>query len=102
MKATLSWCNSGCRSRIQRQYKIDNHVFITVSINMGLTSPIWSIFRRKMKKQKKNITQFSYDPCEYAQNFDEGLMVNDYDDLSRSFSAHFAVPSSVFHKELIV
>ncbi|GKC22967.1 hypothetical protein Tco_1025117 [Tanacetum coccineum] len=38
-----------------------------------------------------------YDPNEYAQNFDQGLMLDNYDDLSRSFSARFAVPSTVFH-----
>lgn len=61
-----------------------------------------------MKEKKKmnvflNSKQFSYDPCEYAQNFDQGLMLNDYDDLSRSFSARFAVPSTTLHdKRLIV
>ncbi|KAF5816969.1 hypothetical protein HanXRQr2_Chr02g0047661 [Helianthus annuus] len=102
MEATLRWCSSGCQSHIRRQYKTDNHVFITVRITMGLKAPIWRILWSKMKKEKKN-THFSYDPCEYAQNFDEGLMVNDYDDLSRSFSARFAVPSTVvFDKEFIV
>ncbi|KAL7618569.1 hypothetical protein Lser_V15G01342 [Lactuca serriola] len=115
MEATVGWCNSGCRS----QYKTGQyHVFIHVSINMGLKGgPIWRILwgkikKEKMKKKKKkrkkkvhgvlNTTQFSYDPCEYAQNFDQGLMVNDFDDLSRSFSARFAVPSTVFNKGLTV
>ncbi|KAI3802696.1 hypothetical protein L1987_30837 [Smallanthus sonchifolius] len=110
MEVTVEWCNSGFRSRIRRQFKIDNHVFITVSVNIGLQTPIWRVSWRKMKKEKKkkkvkgvsNSTQFSYDPCEYAQNFDQGLMLNDHDDLSRSFSARFAVPSTVFPKGLLV
>ncbi|KAK9066084.1 hypothetical protein SSX86_015486 [Deinandra increscens subsp. villosa] len=112
MEATVSWCNSGCRSRIRRQYKIDNHVFVTVSLNTGLTAPIWRILWGKMKKEKKNnhhkkkikpvldSKQFRYDPCEYAQNFDDGLMENDYDDLSRSFSARFAVWSTPLRLEI--
>ncbi|KAJ9559502.1 hypothetical protein OSB04_004662 [Centaurea solstitialis] len=80
-------------------------MLVTVSIigiNMGLKTPIWRILWRKIKKEKKkrgngvsNSTRFGYDPFEYAQNFDRGLMVDDCDDLSRSFSARFAVPSTV-------
>ncbi|PWA56753.1 hypothetical protein CTI12_AA415720 [Artemisia annua] len=113
MEATISWCNLGCRSHIRRQFKTDNNVLITMSLDMSLNSPIWRILWRKIKKDKKtkkkknvcrvsNATQFSYDPSEYAQNFDQGLMLDDCDDLSRSFSARFAVPSMVFHHGLIV
>ncbi|KAL8260838.1 hypothetical protein R6Q59_024887 [Mikania micrantha] len=105
MEATLIWCNSGCRSTIRQQYKVDNHMFITVRIKMRLKAPIWRMVWRKMKKMKQRVPNprhFSYDPCEYARNFDEGLIVNDYDDISRSFSARFAVPSAVFEKVLSV
>ncbi|KAL4559974.1 hypothetical protein LXL04_032122 [Taraxacum kok-saghyz] len=111
MEATVACCHSGCRS----QHKTHYHVFIHVTIHMGCKGgPIWRILWRKIKKDDKkktkrknvhgvmNTTQFSYDPCEYAQNFDQGLMVNDFDDLSRSFSARFAVPSTVFNKGLVV
>ncbi|KAK9069752.1 hypothetical protein SSX86_010146 [Deinandra increscens subsp. villosa] len=104
MEVTLGWwCNSGSRSQIRQQFKIDNRVFITVSINGGLRTSIWRILWRKVKKDtKKRVNRvsssspFCYDPCEYAQNFDHGFMSNDYDDLSRSFSARFAVPTMVF------
>lgn len=40
-----------------------------------------------------------YDPLTYSQNFDDqGLMWADPDNVSRSFSARFAVPSRVFEK----
>ncbi|XVF26733.1 hypothetical protein REPUB_Repub14bG0043800 [Reevesia pubescens] len=44
----------------------------------------------------------SYDAYTYAQNFDQGLMSANPDDLSRSFSARFAVPSRVFEKSGLV
>ena len=44
----------------------------------------------------------SYDPSTYAQNFDQGLISADPDDLSRSFSARFAVPLRVFEKSGLV
>ncbi|KAK1436849.1 hypothetical protein QVD17_02633 [Tagetes erecta] len=111
MKLTFSWCSSGCWSRIWQQLMFDNHVSITISINIGSQTSIWRIVWKKIRKDKKkkkkvrvvsHSTQFSYDPCEYEQNFDQGLMWNDYDDLSRSFSARFAVPSTVFHKGFVV
>ncbi|KAM0066044.1 hypothetical protein Hdeb2414_s0002g00044331 [Helianthus debilis subsp. tardiflorus] len=110
MEVTFGWCNFGCSSQMRQQIKIDNHVFITLSINLGVKASTWRFLWRKTKKEKKKkkvkrvstSTQFGYDPCEYAQNFDQGLMLNDYDDLSRSFSARFAVPTNVFHKGLSV
>ncbi|KAJ0816691.1 hypothetical protein HanPI659440_Chr00c11g0723421 [Helianthus annuus] len=113
MEVIVGWCNFGCPSQMRQLIKIDNHVFITLSINLGVKASTWRFLWRKTKKEKKkkkkkkvkgvsNSTQFSYDPCEYAQNFDQGLMLNDYDDLSRSFSARFAVPTNVFHKGLSV
>ncbi|KVH97966.1 hypothetical protein Ccrd_023782 [Cynara cardunculus var. scolymus] len=102
MEATVCWWTSACRSR----YKTDCHMIVNVTIiclNIGLKTPIWRILWRKIKEKKKkkkvngapNSTRFGYDPFEYAQNFDQGLMVDDSDDLSRSFSARFAVPSAV-------
>ncbi|KAI3463343.1 hypothetical protein Pfo_020006 [Paulownia fortunei] len=66
--------------------------------------PIWILLWRRIKKQKKRMFQcsnsmrFTYDPYSYSQNFDQGLMWADPDDLSRSFSARFAVPSRIFEK----
>lgn len=69
---------------------------------------MWTHLWRKIKKEKKRIfdcsssMRFSYDPCTYAKNFDQGLTWADPDDLSRSFSARFAVPSRVFEKDGLV
>lgn len=66
---------------------------------------IWRILWRKLQKEKKKVfcyyssspvVHFTYDPYAYACNFDKGSMLNDVDDISRSFSARFAVPSKIF------
>lgn len=50
--------------------------------------------------------QVSYDPYTYSKNFDQGYAfdkLDEYDDLSRSFSVRFADPSNIFlQKELLV
>ncbi|KAG9131312.1 hypothetical protein Leryth_006166 [Lithospermum erythrorhizon] len=54
-----------------------------------------SLWRKMMKKVKKNSvkyssksSRYSYDPSGYAQNFDEGK--KDDADISQSFSARYA------------
>ncbi|KAL8458224.1 hypothetical protein ACS0TY_035089 [Phlomoides rotata] len=69
-------------------------------------APIWrQIWRKyfKIKDKKRvfhcsNSMRFTYDPYSYSQNFDQGSFWADQDDLSRSFSARFAVPSRIFEK----
>ncbi|KAI3684252.1 hypothetical protein L6452_33473 [Arctium lappa] len=109
MEATVGWCTAACRSRIRlrSRYNTDCHMFVTVTIvciNMGFKTPIWRYLWRKIKKEKKkrkkvngvsNSTRFGYDPFEYAQNFDQGLMGNDFDDLSRE---QFQASSSILDK----
>lgn len=63
---------------------------------------IWTQLWRKFKKDKKRMfhcsksMRFNYDPHSYSQNFDQGSVCADPDDLCRSFSARFAVPSRIF------
>lgn len=60
----------------------------------------------KIKKKKKRLFDCStytpvhlpYDPHTYAQNFDQGSSWADPDNLSRSFSARFAVSSRILEK----
>ncbi|KAG6425953.1 hypothetical protein SASPL_110164 [Salvia splendens] len=65
-------------------------------------APIWRQIWMKFKKEKKRIfhcsnsTRFTYDPHSYSKNFDQGPLWDDPNDLSRSFSARFAVPSRIF------
>ncbi|KAI3455411.1 hypothetical protein Pfo_012074 [Paulownia fortunei] len=82
-----------------------------VSYNMPVTrskAPIWTQLWRRLKKEKKRMFQcsssmrFTYDPYSYSQNFDQGLVLADPDDLSRSFSARFAVPSRIFEKHRLM
>ncbi|CAI9114104.1 OLC1v1014744C1 [Oldenlandia corymbosa var. corymbosa] len=58
--------------------------------------------KKRMMESKSNATsmRFSYDPFSYSQNFDQGFTWADPDDLSRSFSARFAVPSRIFDKDV--
>ncbi|KAK4428078.1 hypothetical protein Salat_1576800 [Sesamum alatum] len=84
-----------------------------VSYNMAVATrsskagPIWRQLWRKLKKEKKRMfrqrccsnsmrSSFTYDPHSYSQNFDDqGSIWADPDHLSRSFSARFAVPSTL-------
>ncbi|OIT00294.1 hypothetical protein A4A49_03813 [Nicotiana attenuata] len=83
------------------------------AVNRSNKAPaIWRLLWRKMKKEKKKIFErsksksmrFTYDSHSYSQNFDQGSFVlADAQELSRSFSARFAVPSRIFpNNELIV
>jgi len=71
-----------------------------------LKIPSWRTFWRKIKREKRKLFGASpaihaqYDPNSYSQNFDDGYS-NDPDNLSRSFSARFAVPSRIFEKNEI-
>ncbi|WOL14127.1 hypothetical protein Cni_G22907 [Canna indica] len=61
------------------------------------------LWRRIMKEKRKIVSPvqaapFAYDPYTYAQNFDEGAAWAEPENLSRSFSARFAVPSRVLQR----
>ncbi|GFY97028.1 hypothetical protein Acr_11g0013340 [Actinidia rufa] len=105
-----NWCNSGRHghagwSRGFSETEHDNFSpFNTVAT--GSKVPVWRQLWRKIKREKRKIfecysstVQINYDPYAYAQNFDEGSSSwDDFDDLSRSFSARFAVPARIFEK----
>ncbi|KAJ4836683.1 hypothetical protein Tsubulata_043326 [Turnera subulata] len=114
------WCNSG--NRDMKCYMKNGYdrvmSFHKLSVSSGSRSdqsrstPRWRLLWRKIKKEKKKIfdcssgsdhhrVHFSYDPYAYSQNFDQGPMWCDVDDMSRSFSARFAVPSRVFEKNSV-
>uniref|UniRef100_A0A5B7BS56 Uncharacterized protein n=1 Tax=Davidia involucrata TaxID=16924 RepID=A0A5B7BS56_DAVIN len=110
-----SWCNSGNGNMgwvVQCCSEINGYDSLNISASGSSKAPsIWRVLWRKIKKEKKKIFDYSttstvvftYDPYSYAQNFDDQLQGftcrADPDDLSRSFSARFAVPSRVFHKD---
>jgi len=62
----------------------------------------WKVLWMKLKKEKKKLfesassspLQLPYDPYTYSLNFDRGTAKDEPDNLSRSFSAKFADPSS--------
>ncbi|GER48367.1 iroquois-class homeodomain protein IRX-4 [Striga asiatica] len=77
--------------------------------NNNNKSSIWTQLWRKLKRENKksvlrcsNSTRFTYDEHSYLQNFDPGFVCSDPDDLSRSFSARFAVPSRIFDKPILM
>ncbi|GKC89978.1 hypothetical protein Tco_1150627 [Tanacetum coccineum] len=90
---------SCCWSRTRRSNDYDS--LLTLTRSSSKPQAIWKLLLRKINKlaKKKMHTfhqdskRFSYEACEYAQNFDDHgtLMSNDSEDLSRSFSARFAV-----------
>lgn len=62
----------------------------------------------KLKKEKKKLLesasshQVPYDSYTYAQNFDQGSVLDEPDFLSRSLSFRFADPSVVLEKKGLV
>ncbi|OIT37912.1 hypothetical protein A4A49_11553 [Nicotiana attenuata] len=106
---TGSWYDSDdgnvvCSRRCYSGLEYDRFVSYNLPVSRSSSkTPIWRLLWRKIKMQKKYIfdcsnssMRFSYDPHSYSQNFDQGSFLSDSDDLSRSFSARFAVPSRIF------
>ena len=74
----------------------------------------WKLIWKKIKKEKQRILSSNnnnsfnnrihgsvvatYDPEAYSRNFDEGLECKEPEYLTRSFSARFADPSRMVHK----
>jgi|UniRef100_A0A2N9H2U8 hypothetical protein len=90
------WLNPRSESiQLGRSYEQSNYN------NKTQTQPVWHVFWKKIKRDKKkfpssHITmQANYDPETYSKNFDKGMGSLEPDNLSRSFSARFADPSSV-------
>lgn len=106
------WCSSGTQEYLRwsqsqgyAKRRYDRMLSIDALVITRPKQPRWSMLWRKLMREKKKIfdcsstttrVHVSYDPYTYAHNFDQGLMSADPDDLSRSFSARFAVPSRVF------
>ncbi|GAB2293550.1 hypothetical protein Dimus_027757 [Dionaea muscipula] len=97
----------------QQRYKYDRFASMetTTTTKSGILYGAWRNLMRRLRKQKKRVFGWSpstrssqnkiwapgypYDPHTYSQNFDEGYGTwADPDNLSRSFSARFAVSSS--------
>ncbi|KAI3525055.1 hypothetical protein L1887_03726 [Cichorium endivia] len=109
METTVSWCKSGSLSCCWSRRTTDYDELLSLSVSTSKPRIIWRILWRKIKNAKKKMyrfsdsTRFGYEAYEYAQNFDHGLMLNDSDALSRSFSARFAVPNSaVFQRKRLI
>ncbi|GMI86153.1 hypothetical protein HRI_002284600 [Hibiscus trionum] len=104
------WCNSGTQGLRCSPAYAKRHYNQMLSINMLVTRSklprYWRMLWRKLMREKKMFDcssgarpSVSYNPYTYAQNFDQGFMsAADPDDLARSFSARFAVPSRLFEK----
>ncbi|KAK9946713.1 hypothetical protein M0R45_012160 [Rubus argutus] len=78
------------------------------STTYNKSQPKWQTFWKKFKKENnKNLSsgtvvsqarRNSYDPKTYSKNFDRGMGWMEPDNLSRSFSARFADPSRISHR----
>ncbi|BFG18617.1 hypothetical protein CerSpe_048910 [Prunus speciosa] len=92
------WCNSRSQSiRLGQPYMPSNYN------KPDQWQRFWKKF--KMDKKKKSFSfstvtpqAASYDPKTYSKNFDRGMGSMEPDNLSRCFSARFADPSMIFHK----
>ncbi|KAG1330059.1 hypothetical protein COCNU_02G000270 [Cocos nucifera] len=92
-----SWCNGRRRgSGFTRIFANDLEY-----PSARTTGRRWRGWWRRIIKEKRRILNSAspmhapYDPYTYAQNFDEGSASVEPENLSRSFSARFAVPSSL-------
>ena len=79
------------------------NALVTTLKKPSLIRTLW----RKIKREKRRFLSSSpvvhcqYDPSSYSQNFDDGFST-DPDNVSRSFSARFAMPSKIFEKSHMV
>lgn len=76
-------------------------------------APMWRVLWRRIKKEKRRMfsssinsssLKFNYDPSSYSQNFEDrgSIIWADQDDISRSFSARFAVSSRFFQNNSLI
>ncbi|KAK9269419.1 hypothetical protein L1049_001192 [Liquidambar formosana] len=101
-----NWCSSGTET-IQLGRRCYNEI---ESTSPRSNKQMWKVLWRKLKKEKRkffessvHVQQVPYDAYTYSQNFDQGSVWDEPDNLSRSFSARFADPSRVvFLKKGIV
>ncbi|KAL6974383.1 hypothetical protein U1Q18_028565 [Sarracenia purpurea var. burkii] len=106
-----NWCSSGStRSlRLGRRCPVLEAVNSPAAATRTRRRPVWKQLWRKLLKEKRKMTtttesssvrvRVPYDEHTYAQNFDEGLVWDEPDILSRSFSVRFADPSRIFCKK---
>lgn len=108
-----SWCDSDAGKiswrRSDSGRDCDPFVSYKLPVNRSSKGHIWRYLWRKIRKEKRrvfdcsNSMRFTYDPHSYSQNFDDRSSIfADEDELSRSFSARFAVPCRIFPKNNLV
>ncbi|GMN37246.1 hypothetical protein TIFTF001_006661 [Ficus carica] len=85
-------------------------IVLCTVLESGLKMPVWKMLWTKIKKEKRRFfdctssddpVHVPYDPYTYSQNFDPGSAA-DPENLSRSFSARFAVPLRIFEESGLV
>ncbi|RRT52645.1 hypothetical protein B296_00039205 [Ensete ventricosum] len=101
------WCGSRRRTAGFAQMPDDEYddeyaPFARHSVRSSATR-LRGLWRRIMMEKRRifhpaSPASMAYDPHTYAQNFDEGPAWAEPEDLSRSFSARFAVPSRVLQR----
>ncbi|KAL8043166.1 hypothetical protein ABFX02_09G100500 [Erythranthe guttata] len=113
-KENVCWPRSYSSLRYDRFVSYNNNM--PPLTRSSSKAPIWMQLWRKLKREKKRIFQcnnnnsnnssmrFTYDAYSYSQNFDDnqGSVWADPDNVSRSFSARFAVPSRIFEQQRLM
>lgn len=105
----VSWCNSRRRTgQFTRRFDDDGDYYDEEEYGIrdqSVTSLMrWREIWRRIVKEKRRIFDSGaplhepYDEFTYAQNFDEGSAWVEPENLSRSFSARFAVPPSTLRR----
>ncbi|KAH0467170.1 hypothetical protein IEQ34_004408 [Dendrobium chrysotoxum] len=90
---------SASRRGLSNEYsydQLDSLINWPESNSIFMSKLRWRALWRKIMREKKKFfkpVHVAYDPFSYAQNFDEGSAWVELENLSRSFSARFAVPS---------
>ncbi|GMH13675.1 hypothetical protein Nepgr_015516 [Nepenthes gracilis] len=111
-RASLCCCSGRETIRLGQPYN-DDLAARKLTGGSSSSKPRWKVmWGRLVKEGKRKIfdshsqgadqLSYYYDPYSYSQNFDQGLMWDEPDCLSRSFSMRFADPSTAFLKKVVV
>lgn len=105
-----NFCNSGQRSfrylpnLTSSNEETDEFEPFSFTTSARSSKQRWLMLWRRLQKGRRRIFNSSapihtpYDPYTYAQNFDHGSTWVEPENLSRSFSARYAGPSSIFRR----
>ncbi|XAR53321.1 hypothetical protein NMG60_11021842 [Bertholletia excelsa] len=90
-----NWCSSGYEELEQVKFPVAPRS----------RRPMWKVLWTKLMNEKRKMSEppvpvkAPYDEYSYSQNFDQGMVMDEADVISRTFSVRFSDPSRVLFKE---